>query len=79
MEFVMPTNETGNTPEPLPALMSVPDAARLLGLKRASAYRYAAAGYLPTRRFGGRIYVIRAKLAEMLESDQPVTEGADAA
>lgn len=52
----------------LPALMSVPDAAKFLGLSRASAYRYAEAGLLPTKRFGRRIYVVRARLTEMLES-----------
>jgi hypothetical protein len=37
----------------LPALLSVPTAARLLGLSRASAYRYDAAGELPTNDTGG--------------------------
>jgi hypothetical protein len=50
----------------LPALISVPAAARLLGLSRASAYRYAAAGELPTKRYGRRVYVIRARLADVL-------------
>ncbi|GAA0905797.1 helix-turn-helix domain-containing protein [Pseudonocardia zijingensis] len=66
-----------NTPtppesSPAPALMSVPDAAAFLGLSRASAYRYAEAGLLPTKRFGRRIYVVRARLNEVLESsDSP--------
>jgi hypothetical protein len=38
----------------------------LLGLSRASAYRYAAAGELPTKRYGRRVYVIRARLADVL-------------
>jgi len=50
----------------LPALLSIPAAARLLGLSRASAYRYAAAGELPTKRYGRRVYVIRARLADVL-------------
>ncbi|HEX2290681.1 MAG TPA: helix-turn-helix domain-containing protein [Pseudonocardiaceae bacterium] len=50
----------------LPALISIPAAARLLGLSRASAYRYAAAGELPTKRYGRRVYVIRARLADVL-------------
>jgi excisionase family DNA binding protein len=52
----------------LPALISVPKAAAILGLTRATAYRYAAAGELPTRRFGGRrVYVVTAKLRALIE------------
>jgi excisionase family DNA binding protein len=54
---------------PLPALMSVPEAALFLGLSRASAYRYADAGQLPIKRFGRRVYVVRARLAQLLDSD----------
>ncbi|WP_045876884.1 helix-turn-helix domain-containing protein [Pseudofrankia sp. DC12] len=50
----------------LPALISVPRAAKLLGLPRASAYRYAASGDLPARRFGGRVYVITAEIRHLL-------------
>lgn len=64
---------------PLPALMSVPDAAKFLGLSRASAYRYADAGELPVKRFGRRVYVVRARLNEFLQSDEPSTPEADAA
>ncbi|MEV4317110.1 helix-turn-helix domain-containing protein [Actinocrispum sp. NPDC049592] len=46
--------------------MTVDEAAKLLGLPRASAYRYAKAGHLPTVRFGRRVYVVRAKLTDML-------------
>ena len=54
----------------LPALISVPTAGEILGLTRATAYRYAAAGGLPIRRFGGRrLYVVKAKLRELLEPD----------
>jgi predicted DNA-binding transcriptional regulator AlpA len=53
----------------LPALLSVPAAAELLGLKRASAYRYAATGDLPTRRLGGRVYVVTAKLQAFIDGD----------
>jgi hypothetical protein len=52
-----------------PAFISVPRAATILGFSRASAYRYAAAGELPTKRFGGRVYVITAKLREMIRGD----------
>lgn len=64
---------------PLPALMSVPEAARYLGLSRASAYRYAEAGQLPVKRFGRRVYVVRARLTEFLQSDALSTTEADAA
>lgn len=55
--------------ETLPALLSVPRAAKMLGLSRASAYRYAADGDLPTRRLGGRVFVVTAHLRAFLESD----------
>jgi hypothetical protein len=35
----------------LPVLISVPRAAELLGISRASAYRYAESGELPVKRF----------------------------
>ena len=54
----------------LPPLLPVPIAGEILGLTRATAYRYAAAGGLPIRRFGGRrLYVVKAKLREFLEPD----------
>ncbi|HEY5181295.1 MAG TPA: helix-turn-helix domain-containing protein [Dermatophilaceae bacterium] len=53
----------------LPALLSVPKAAQLLGLSRASAYRFAASGDLPTRRLGGRIYVVTSRLATFIKGD----------
>ena len=54
----------------LPALISVPQAAALLGLKRASAYRYAAAGDLPVKRMGGRVYVITAKIRPLIDGSE---------
>ncbi len=54
----------------LPALLSIPRAAALLGLSRASAYRYAATGDLPVKRLGGRVYVITAKIRPLLDSTQ---------
>ena len=51
----------------LPPLIPVPRAAQILGLSRASAYRYAAAGELPVQRFGGRVYVITARIRHLLE------------
>ena len=50
-----------------PALLPIPRAAKLLGLSRASAYRYAATGELPIKRFGGRVYVITARIRPLLD------------
>jgi len=55
--------------ESLPALISVPKAAQLLGLSRASAYRFAASGDLPTRRLGGRVYVVTSRLVAFINGD----------
>jgi hypothetical protein len=56
----------------LPALIPVPTAAELLGLSRASAYRYAASGELPTKRFGRRIYVITCRIRDLLDDPTPL-------
>lgn len=53
----------------LPAMIPVPRVARLLGISRATAYRLAASGQLPSRRFGRRILVMRDRLRDMLEVD----------
>jgi predicted DNA-binding transcriptional regulator AlpA len=53
----------------LPALISVPKAAELLGLSRASAYRFAAAGDLPTRHLGGRVFVVTSRLEAFINGD----------
>lgn len=66
MDTAQPTDSTRS----LPPLIPLPTAARLLGLSRASAYRYAAAGELPVRRFGRRVYVLRSGLAALLEVDE---------
>jgi hypothetical protein len=52
----------------LPALISVSTAAKVLGISRASAYRYAACEDLPTVRLGGRLYIVTARLREFLEA-----------
>ena len=51
--------------EDLPLLLAVPKAARILGISRASAYRLVKSGELPTRRLGGRVYVVTACLREL--------------
>lgn len=58
---------TESAEKPLPALLTIPRAAELLGISRASAYRYAAAGELPIRRLGGRVYVVTARLLAMVD------------
>lgn len=52
----------------LPLLIPVPEAAKLIGISRAAAYRFASAGDLPTKRLGRRIYVVSAKLREFIET-----------
>jgi len=52
----------------LPLLIAVPEAAKLLGISRAAAYRFANAGDLPTKRLGRRVYVISAKLRDFIET-----------
>jgi excisionase family DNA binding protein len=51
----------------LPVLISVKKAAEVLGISRASAYRYAEQGHLPVRKLGGRVYVIRDRLRELVD------------
>jgi excisionase family DNA binding protein len=52
----------------LPLLLAVPRAAELLGISRAAAYRLASAGELPTRRLGGRVYVVTSGLRDLMAS-----------
>jgi predicted DNA-binding transcriptional regulator AlpA len=63
------TPRTSTMPATLPALLSVSKAAEILGISRASAYRYAASGDLPTRRLGGRVYVVTARLMDIVEGE----------
>jgi len=53
----------------LPLLIAVPEAAKLLGISRAAAYRFASAGDLPTKRLGRRVYVVTARLREFVETE----------
>lgn len=50
----------------LPALITVQDAADLLGLSRSTAYRAAERGELPVIRFGGRMRVPVARLLVLM-------------
>jgi excisionase family DNA binding protein len=72
-EVIAPINRSRDSLDDLPALISVPQAAEILGLKRATAYRYAALGELPVRRFSGRrVYVVTAKLRALIEHGDEV-------
>jgi excisionase family DNA binding protein len=53
----------------LPLLIPVPQAAKLLGISRAAAYRFASSGDLPTKKLGRRVYVVSAKLRDFIESE----------
>jgi hypothetical protein len=66
----MAVAETAGTSElaGLPMLIPVPRAAQLLGISRSAAYRCAACGDLPTTHLGGRVYVITARLQELLSA-----------
>jgi excisionase family DNA binding protein len=57
--------DTTNDRKPL--AVSVPEAGRLLGVGRITAYRAAKAGRLPTVRFGRRLVVPVRALEKMLE------------
>jgi excisionase family DNA binding protein len=54
--------------EPEPLTLTIPEAAKRLGIGRNSAYRAAANGELPTIRLGKRILVPRIALEKKLES-----------
>lgn len=66
-EIIVSINGQRISFDDLPPLIPVPVAGEILGFTRATAYRYAATGWLPTRRFGGRRrFVVKAKLRELL-------------
>jgi hypothetical protein len=72
-EIIVSVNGERISFDDLPALIPVPVAGEILGLTRATAYRYAATGGLPIRRFGGRrLYVVKAKLRELLVTGDKV-------
>jgi hypothetical protein len=67
-EIIVSINGERISFDDLPPLIPVPMAGEILGFTRATAYRYAATGGLPVRRFGGRrLYVVKAKLRELME------------
>jgi predicted DNA-binding transcriptional regulator AlpA len=64
-----PEGRTGDPFAGLPLLIPVPQAAKLIGISRAAAYRFASAGDLPTKKLGRRVYVVSAKLHDFIESE----------
>jgi hypothetical protein len=64
--------ETGSL-SALPLLLPVPKAAEMLGISRAAAYRHANSGALPCKRLGRRIYVITARLHELIDTEVPAS------
>jgi len=50
----------------LPALLSIEQACELLGLSRSAGYRAAAAGHIPTIRWGHRLYIPTARLLQLV-------------
>ena len=57
-------------------VLSVAEAAEVLGISRSLAYDLVARGELPARRFGGRIVVLLRPLQRLLE-DEPVDDASD--
>ncbi len=60
--------DTATALKALPPLIPIPVAAKLLGISRSAAYRYATAGDLPTRHLGGRVYIVTALLHELISN-----------
>lgn len=58
----------------LPPLISVERAAETLGFSRASAYRYVKTGELPSKKLGGRVFILTAGLRALLTPDTPTPE-----
>ena len=52
----------------LPLLLTVPHAAKLMGISRSAAYRLALSRELPVKRLGGRTYVVTTKLRDFMEA-----------
>ena len=59
------------TSEPVTATLTVPQAARLLGISRGSGYQAAQLGEIPTIKIGRRLLVPRAALDRMLAGEPP--------
>ncbi len=66
-----------DTPQTL--TLTVPEAAKVLGISRALAYEAARTGDLPTVRFGRRLVVPRAALDRVLNGETAHTDYPDEA
>ena len=55
-------------PADLPVFLEIPRAAKLLGISRSAAYRHVETGELPSKRLGGRVYIVTHKLRELVEA-----------
>jgi excisionase family DNA binding protein len=73
----LPEDSTDHEEDPMPATrtvdqvpepptLSIPAAAKLLGISRSAGYRAAACGQIPTLRIGRRLLVPTAKLHRLL-------------
>ena len=51
----------------VPLLMTVPEAARVLGITRSAAYRCVALGELESTRLAGRLYVLTSSIAAITD------------
>lgn len=58
-------------------VLSVAEAADMLGISKSFAYDLVARGELPARRFGGRIVVLLRPLQRLLDGRQPIEGPAD--
>jgi excisionase family DNA binding protein len=59
-----------------PLTVSVPEAGRLLGLSKDSAYQAARRGQIPTLLIGGRLLVPKRAIEHMLETASRIAERA---
>ena len=72
---VAPINCGTSQPQTVgPLTYSVPEAARLLGINRNTAYELAARGQLPTIRLGKRVLVVRVALERLLNRAASLAE-----
>jgi excisionase family DNA binding protein len=63
-----PATAPSPLPPDLPVFLAIPATAKLLGISRSAAYRHVESGELPSKRLGGRIYIVTHKLRELVEA-----------
>ncbi|MBE3585409.1 MAG: helix-turn-helix domain-containing protein [Thermoanaerobacter sp.] len=61
--------------ESMPAFLTVEETARILRLKRSTAYEYIRQGIIPSVRLGSFIRVPKARLVEWMKADRQETGG----